>query len=147
MQVSPLSVDEITGAYQVLAALERSALLHTPEVPPQMVQRLRAATRKRQAAGSDVGRSCAADLEWHRALTGFTSNRILERMLEAPRFIAERYERAFFRSIPDVARSSAEHERIETALGAGKLDEAGGLVEAHWLGNIPAMTEIISRTE
>ena len=147
MLVSPLSLDEIASTYQVIAALERAALLHTPAVVPEMARRLRSATRKREAAEGHAARMRAADLEWHVALSDYSSNKSLQRMLEAPRNIADRYERAFFESAEDVARSSTEHVAIEAAVVAGELEKAADMIEAHWLGNVAPMADIITRKE
>ena len=144
--VSPLSVEEITGSYQLLAALERASLLHTPGVSSEMLRRLRTASRIRNSGTNDVERLRMADLEWHRALTDYTSNRSLRAMLQAPRRMIERYERAFFRNGEEVELSTKQHDEIESAVKRGQLEEAADLVEAHWLGNIPAMAEIIERS-
>jgi DNA-binding GntR family transcriptional regulator len=144
--VSPLTADEITNIYQSLAALERAALMHTAAVTKDMAARLKSASKRRSAAESDVETSIKADLDWHRALTGFTANEIIGEMLEPARQLAERYERAFFSSVPDAQRTTAEHDEIEGAVLAGDLRRAASLVEAHWLGNIPAIVTIIERS-
>jgi DNA-binding GntR family transcriptional regulator len=145
--VSAFTADEITNIYQSLAALERAALIHTAAVTKDMAARLRSASRRRRAAGADVETSIKADLDWHRALTGFTANEIIREMLEPARRLAERYERAFFSSVLDAQRTTAEHNEIEGAVLAGDLRGAASLVEGHWLGNIPAMVAIIERSK
>jgi DNA-binding GntR family transcriptional regulator len=144
--VSALTAGEITNIYQTLAALERAALIHTAAVTKDMAARLRTASMQRRAANGDVESWIKSDLDWHRALTGFTDNEILHRMLEPARHLAERYERAFFSSVPDAKRTAAEHVEIECKVFAGDLRGAASLVEAHWLRNIPAIVGIIERS-
>ncbi|HEX8173022.1 MAG TPA: GntR family transcriptional regulator [Thermoanaerobaculia bacterium] len=143
--VSPLNEAEITEIYQVLAALERMAVLHTPRVEPEMLALLKRASEKRAAAGGNVQRTIAADLMWHEALTGFTSNRRVVQMLRAPRALAERYERAFFRIPTNRDRSAREHREIEKLVRAGDLAAAAARIEKHWLDNIEAMSAAIAQ--
>jgi DNA-binding GntR family transcriptional regulator len=142
--VSALSEDEIRDIYQLLAALERAALRHTICFPRRMIERLREASRRRRSAASDIAKIVVADRAWHEALTGASANARLSGAMAAPRALAERYERAFFRHASNQQRSDSEHEEIEAAVAAGALDRAADLVESHWLGNIEAMAAAVS---
>ena len=142
--VTALNKQEITEIYQILAALEKTALLHTPDVHPRMLSVMGKASAPRVAA-SDVKRTIAADIAWHEALTGFASNRRVVEMLRGPRALAERYERAFFRIPTNRARSTREHNEIEQLVIAGNLARAATLLEDHWLSNIEPMLAAIDQ--
>jgi DNA-binding GntR family transcriptional regulator len=144
LQVSGLSAGEITEIYQALAALERAALLNTRAVQPQMLTRLRKASGKRSAAGSDIDLMITADLEWHRALTDFTSNRRIRRMLSELRTLAERYERAFFAHRENTESTTMEHDDIDRLLEKGDVATAAERIEKHWLGNIEPMLAAVA---
>jgi DNA-binding GntR family transcriptional regulator len=137
--VSPLDVNEITDIYQLIAALERTAIRHTAQISNRMLTELTSANRHLSAAGDDVSRIISADVSWHRALTGFSANRALRDLLESLRVRSERYERAFFRASSNRNRSFEDHLRIEELLKAGNFNLAADMVEAHWIDAISPM--------
>lgn len=143
--VAGLTVAEITDIYQLLGALERSALRHTATVSASLLSRLKGATAQRLRAGHDIDRIVAADRKWHEALTGHTSNLSIVEHLVAPRAHAERYERAFFLAQANQERSVSEHREIEAAVEARDLRRAADLIEKHWLDNIGPMAAAIAR--
>lgn len=140
--VSPLSVEEITETYQLLAALERAALLHSPAATADKLSRLKAASKRRSRA-ADVENTIAADLEWHRALTNCSTNEMAKRILEPLRARVDRYERAFFSTASNDARSMVEHAIIEEMLEAGDTAAAADQIETHWLDAIEAMVAAV----
>jgi DNA-binding GntR family transcriptional regulator len=142
--VSSLSAEEITEIYQTLAALERAALLNTPAVSAQMLARLQKASQRRDAARGDVERTIAADLEWHRALTDFSSNARVRRMLRELRTLAERYERAFFQHRENAESTMMEHDVIDRLLKQGDVALAAEQIEKHWLRNIDPMLAAVA---
>lgn len=144
LRVSSLSAGEITEIYQTLGALERAALLHTPAVSAQMLARLQKASQRRGTARGDVERTIAADLEWHRALTDFTPNARVRRMLSELRTLAERYERAFFQHRENAESTTMEHVEIDRLLEQGELGQAAEKIEKHWLRNIDPMLAAVA---
>jgi DNA-binding GntR family transcriptional regulator len=143
--VSPLDVNEITNIYQLIAALERSAIRQTTQTSSRMLSELTRANRRLGAAGNDVSRIISADVSWHRALTGFSANQALEDLLEPLRLRSERYERAFFRTFENRKRSVDDHMRIEELLKAGNFNSAAEMVEAHWIDAIAPMRAAAQR--
>jgi DNA-binding GntR family transcriptional regulator len=143
--VSFLCEAEITRIYQILGGLERIAVRHTEKASAEMLSRLRKATAKRRRAGGDIERIIAADIAWHQALTDSTSNLKVLDLLGAPRALAERYERAFFRAKANQERSTREHEEIQELVEAGDLRTAADLVEDHWLDNIRPMASALRK--
>ncbi|MEO5866352.1 MAG: GntR family transcriptional regulator [Sphingomonas sp.] len=137
--VSPLEAGEITDIYQLIAALERAAVRHTTRVTHRMLADLKNANRRFGSAEQDVSRIIGADVAWHRALTGFSTNQAVNALLEPLRVRSERYERAFFRTILNRDRSVEDHGRIEALLEAGDLAGAAETVEAHWIDAITPM--------
>lgn len=143
LAVSELTALEITGVYQAMAALERAAMLHSPQLTPQALAALEKADRLSLQAGNNIDRVVEADVAWHRTITGSTtSQRILE-LLGPLRRASERYERAFFATEGNHERSRKEHQAIRDALAAGGSVRAAGLLEEHWLGSIEPMRQAI----
>jgi DNA-binding GntR family transcriptional regulator len=139
LMVSPLDVGEITDIYQLIASLERTAIRHTTQISNRMLGELASANRQLAAAGADVSRIIGADVTWHRALTGSTTNQTLRDLLEPLRVRSERYERAFFRTFSNRDRSIDDHARIEELLKEGNFVQAADLAEAHWIDAIAPM--------
>lgn len=147
VRVSKLSCDEIVSIYQVIGGLERTALRTTLKVTPAMRTALRKSTERRLRAGRDIERLIEADLAWHQALTAFTSNIVVHRLLQAPQLMAQRYERAFFGEESNRYRSTKEHDQIQGYIEAGDLHTAANLVESHWLDNIDPMVSAVRASQ
>ena len=143
LSVSALNADEITDIYQLVAALERTALLNTSTVSDRMLAELATANRLLGSVGHDLSRIIRADVAWHRALTGFSTNQVLKTLLEPLRLRSERYERAFFKDEPNLARAIDDHARIETMLKAGNFAQVADAIETHWLDAIAPMRAAI----
>jgi GntR family transcriptional regulator, rspAB operon transcriptional repressor len=141
--VSELNADEISDIYQIIAALERAALLTTPAVSDAMLADLAAANRRLASAGHNLSQIIRADAAWHRALTRFSTNQALKSLLELWRIRSERYERAFFQADRNLARAVADHSRVEAVLRRGDFAKVADAIEAHWLDAIAPMRAAI----
>lgn len=131
--VARLTRDEGEDLYGLLGLVERRALQRAGIPSPGVLERLAVLDREREEAADPADR-LEADRAWHaellpRAAIGAVYADEIERLENR----AARYERAFFEDEADQAGALAEHRAIRDALARGELEEAGRLLEQHWL--------------
>ncbi|HKK27387.1 MAG TPA: GntR family transcriptional regulator [Gemmatimonadota bacterium] len=131
--VAHLTRDEGEDLYGLLGLVERRALQRVGVPSDEVLERLAVLDRERQAA-DDAADRLELDRAWHaellpRAAIGAVYAEEIERLENR----AARYERAFLEDEADQAGALAEHRAIRDALARGELEEAGRILEQHWL--------------
>ena len=128
--VAPLGAGEITGVYQVRAALDvlaaRLAAQRRVTLDPELIKRGRKASR-----GSDVNELIEADVAFHTAIYAASGNPLIEPS-------AHVHWRHIRRAMGAVLQKSTlrvtvwdEHEAIAKAIGRGDADQAARLMSGH----------------
>ena len=138
--VAPLSSEEASEIYPILAVLESTALRSAPPTSQQLAE-LRTANRE-LAAVPDDDPSAAATLnfQWHEKLLERCTNGRLRQMLTTLRHQAFRYEVTFFSpGAARIATSLKLHRGILEALAKQDLELACERLEAHWVADLDAI--------
>ncbi len=131
--VAPLTREEGEDLYRLIALMEHQALVRCEPPTPEELARLDELSDRRLAAPSH-DESVELDREWHRTLlAGERVGRVYREELTRLRNRLDRYERALLLDAPSRASLVGEHRAIVGALRRGECEEAGRLLEEHWL--------------
>ncbi len=134
--VAPLTRDEGEELFRLIAVMERVALVRGEPPTTEELTLLDSLDAQRIAA-RDHDESIELDREWHQILlpaerVGAVTREELTRLLNR----LDRYERALTLDDPTRAELVSEHRVIVEAIRDGNLDEAGRLLEEHWLWHV-----------
>ncbi|HKG33317.1 MAG TPA: GntR family transcriptional regulator [Gemmatimonadales bacterium] len=119
----PLTVEEFEQIYDLRPLLDPEALRLAGVPSPERLRRLETLNRKFVAA-RDPETLIARDDAWHLELLAACPNRVLVEFIENIMRRTHRYELAWMREAPNVARSGGGHARVIAALRAGDLAAA-----------------------
>ena len=119
----PLTVEEFEQIYDLRPLLDPEALRLAGIPSPERLRRLETLNGKFVAA-RDPETLIARDDAWHLELLAGCSNRVLVEFIENIMRRTHRYELAWMREVPNVARSGEGHARVIAALRAGDLAAA-----------------------
>ena len=132
--VRPLSIEEAREIYEILSALECTALKialpkHTSETFGRIEQLLNTASKDR-----GCGREILYNLRFHLSLYAPAQRPFLIAMIEGLRHRGERYLRLKLSMGEEWKKSDREHRAILEACMAGHSERAVALLEKHLLG-------------
>lgn len=131
--VARLTREEGEDLYGLLGLVERRALRRAGPPPAEALDRLEALDRER-AETDEPARRLELDREWHATLLPDRAiGAVYADEMERLKNRAARYELSFLRDEEDQAGALDEHRAIVEALRGGDLEEAGRLLEEHWL--------------
>ena len=131
--VTPLSLEEASEIYPVVALLEGHALRLTGPPDAARAGHLGDINDRLLSAASDPERAFTLHTEWHTVLTSGCPNRHLLKMLASIRRKVYRYEWAHSASGPGpVEETVTHHDRILGALARADMEAALELLQQHW---------------
>jgi DNA-binding GntR family transcriptional regulator len=119
----PLTVEEFEQIYDLRPLLDPEALRLAGIPSPERLRRLETLNGKFVAA-RDPETLIVRDDAWHLELLAGCPNRVLVEFIENIMRRTHRYELAWMREAPNVARSGEGHARVIAALRAGDLAAA-----------------------
>ncbi|HEY8258539.1 MAG TPA: GntR family transcriptional regulator [Gemmatimonadales bacterium] len=131
-RVPPLDSREVGDTGQILGALEALALESSPELPPELLDRLAELDRKLEHTRGDATRCADLEDEWHQVLLERCPNRQLLDLIATHRQISRRYLLAYLRDSTPIALSTLPHQKIGESLRKGDRPTAVRLLLQHW---------------
>ncbi|OUL99089.1 GntR family transcriptional regulator [Variovorax sp. JS1663] len=128
--VAPLDVEWTRKLYQVRGALEvlaaRLAAAQRARIDPKLIERGRRAAR-----GRSVEAMIEADVAFHHAIYAASGNPLIAQSAGQHWVHLRRAMGAVLQSVPQRESLWDEHEAIAEAIGAGDVERAAQLSEAH----------------
>ncbi len=130
------SVEEVLEAFQARRAIETGILRIVSEVPPKVIEMLRAhvAQEREAIAANDIAARSYLLADFHVCMvTAFENHMLAEilRDLTARTILIA----ALYQSVHDAKESCDEHERITDCLAAGDIEAAAKQMISH-IGNV-----------
>jgi DNA-binding GntR family transcriptional regulator len=136
-RADPFDPAELRELIPTLLILEGVAIRQSPPFDSEAIAALRAANQRLHDSAGDATAAAEADDEFHRLLTGGSTDTHLLELVDLVRKALLGYERIYMLSPERLARSVREHEAIVEALESGDHTLAAERVRVNFTSGMP----------